>query len=100
MRDNWDSLRSFMEMVFQPRKIDRSGLWRAFDDNVLIYVQKQKELEAVECYYPYVLIEGKLVILDAAKKVWRERVTTRAADVAIEHISDLMRYDLPGPQRS
>jgi hypothetical protein len=69
-----------------------------------------------ECYYPakhYLLIDDKLAILDAAKKVWRERVTTvfpkqghyafdvailanfRPADVAIEHISDLMRYDLP-----
>jgi FMN phosphatase YigB (HAD superfamily) len=104
------------DAVFQPRKIDRSGLWRAFDDNVLIYVHKQKELVAVERLYPaqhYVLIDDKLSILDAAKKVWRERVTTvfpkqghyafdvailanyPPADVTIEHISDLMKYDLP-----
>jgi FMN phosphatase YigB (HAD superfamily) len=109
------------DAVFQPRKIDRSGLWRAFDDNVLIYVHKQKELVAVERLYPakhYVLIDDKLAILDAAKKVWRERVTTvfpkqghyafdvailanyRPADVTIEHISDLMKYDLPALHRS
>jgi hypothetical protein len=99
--------------VFQPRKIDRSGLWRAFDDNVSIYVHKQKELEAIERSYPakhYVLIDDKLAILDAAKEVWRERVTTvfpkqghyafdeailanhRPADITIARIDDLMKY--------
>jgi FMN phosphatase YigB (HAD superfamily) len=109
------------DALFQPRKIDRSGLWRAFDDNVLIYVHKQKELEAVERSYPakhYVLIDDKLAILDAAKKVWGEKVTTvfpkqghyafdaailanyRTADITIESIADLMKYDLPALRRS
>jgi FMN phosphatase YigB (HAD superfamily) len=109
------------DAVFQPRKINRSGLWCAFDDNVLIYVHKRKELEAIERSYPanhYVLIDDKLAILDAAKKVWRERVTTvfprqghyasdtsilanyRAADITIERIADLMKYDLRALRRS
>jgi FMN phosphatase YigB (HAD superfamily) len=109
------------DAVFQPRKIDRSGLRRAFDDNVLIYVHKQKELGSVERLYPsehYVLIDDKLAILDAAKMVWRERVTTvfpkqghyafdgailanyRPADITIESIADLMKYDFTALRRS
>ena len=55
------------DAVFQPNKIDRSGLERAFDSNVLIYVHKEKELDAVERAHParhYVLIDDKLTILD------------------------------------
>jgi hypothetical protein len=67
------------DAVFQPRKVERSGLWRAVDDRVLIYIHKECELESVELLYPadhYVLIDDKLRILDAVKKIWRERVTT------------------------
>jgi hypothetical protein len=65
--------------VFQPRKVERSGLWRAVDNRVLIYVHKERELEYVERLYPanhYVLIDDKLRILAAVKKAWRDRVTT------------------------
>jgi FMN phosphatase YigB (HAD superfamily) len=67
------------DAVFQPRKVERSGLWRAFDDRVLIYVHKEQELADVERLYPadhYVLIDDKLRILDAVKKIWGQRVTT------------------------
>src|ERR1700750_3154931 len=67
------------DAVFQPRKVERSGLWRAVDDRVLIYVHKECELEYVERLYPanhYVLIDDKLRILAAVKKIWGERVTT------------------------
>jgi len=67
------------DAVFQPRKIERSGLWQAFDDRVLIYVHKEQELDDVERVYPadhYVLIDDKLRILAAVKKIWGERVTT------------------------
>src|SRR6516225_4327429 len=67
------------DAVFQPRKIDRSGLWAAFDGRVLIYVHKEQELADVEQFYPakrYVIIDDKLRILDAIKKVWGERITT------------------------
>jgi FMN phosphatase YigB (HAD superfamily) len=109
------------DAVFQPRKIDRSGLWRAFDGNVLIYVHKETELGDVERWHParhYVLIDDKLRILDAAKRVWGDRITTvfpkqghyaldasglkdiPPADVTIDRIGDLLRYDLPTLGRS
>jgi len=98
------------DAVFQPRKIDRSGLWAAFDGRVLIYVHKEQELADVERFYPakrYVMIDDKLRILNAVKKVWSERVTTvfprqghyaqdpqflagcRPADIQLDHISQL-----------
>src|SRR5262249_17567543 len=67
------------DAVFQPRKVERSGLSHAFDDHVLIYIHKEEELAAVERLYPanhYVLIDDKLRILSAVKKIWGERVTT------------------------
>ena len=67
------------DAVFQPRKIERSGLWAAFEDRVLIYVHKEQELAEVERLYPakrYVMIDDKLRILNAVKQVWGERVTT------------------------
>jgi FMN phosphatase YigB (HAD superfamily) len=109
------------DAVFQPRKIDRSGLWRAFDDQVLIYVHKEKELDDVERLSPakrYVLIDDKLSILDAVKKLWGDRVTTifpkqghyaldaaalaglPPADIEIGRIGDLMEFDLSGLRRA
>jgi FMN phosphatase YigB (HAD superfamily) len=105
------------DVVFQPRKVERSGLLDATERNVLIYIHKEVELEDVERRYPaerYVLIDDKLRILDAVKKVWGNRVTTvfprqghyasdpkalegyRPADVTIERIGELLRYDLAG----
>jgi haloacid dehalogenase-like hydrolase len=103
------------DAVFQPRKVERSGLWRAFDDHVLIYIHKEQELGDVERFYPaehYVLIDDKLRILAAVKKIWGERVTTifpkqghyahdpktlaefPAADIELAKIADLMTCDL------
>jgi FMN phosphatase YigB (HAD superfamily) len=67
------------DAVFQPRKIERSGLMEAVESNILIYIHKEHELEDVEKRYPadhYVLIDDKVRILDAVKKVWGKRVTT------------------------
>jgi FMN phosphatase YigB (HAD superfamily) len=67
------------DAVFQPRKAERSGLMEIFDENVLIYIHKEENLDDVEKRYPadhYVLIDDKLRILDAIKKIWKERVTT------------------------
>lgn len=104
------------DAVFQPRKVERSGLWRAFNNHVLIYVHKEQELEDVERFYPadhYVLIDDKLRILAAVKKHWGERVTTvfpkqghyahdqnvlseyPSADIEIAEIRELVAYDLP-----
>jgi FMN phosphatase YigB (HAD superfamily) len=67
------------DVVFQPRKIERSGLLDAVEGQVLIYVHKEHELDDVERRYPaehYVLIDDKLRILATIKGIWGERVTT------------------------
>jgi len=101
------------DVVFQPRKVERSGLFEAVEGRVLIYIHKEQELEDVERRYPaahYVLIDDKVRILTAVKKAWGKRVTTvfprqghyaHAADVAsyaapditVERIDDLTGYD-------
>lgn len=104
------------DVVFQPLKVDRSGLFEAVDGNVLIYVHKENELDDVKKRFParhYVLIDDKLRILTAVKKLWRNRVTTvfirqghyafdpkvlatyPPADVHIDHIGDLLHADIP-----
>lgn len=103
------------DVVFQPRKVEHAGLAKVADGNVLIYIHKEEALEDVERRFPaehYVLVDDKLRILDAVKKIWGERVTTvlprqgqyahdakvisalPPADVTIEHIGDLLQYDL------
>src|ERR1051325_11415405 len=67
------------DVVFQPRKVERSGLYEAVEGNVLIYVHKEQELEDVEQRYTadhYVLVDDKLRILAAVKRIWGDRVTT------------------------
>lgn len=67
------------DVVFQPRKVDRSGLHKAVDGHVLIYVHKENDLADVEARYRaahYVVVDDKLAILTAIKKVWGSRVTT------------------------
>jgi hypothetical protein len=67
------------DVVFQPRKIERSGLYEAVDRNILIYVHKEQELEDVERRYPsahYVMVDDKLWLLHAMKTHWGSRVTT------------------------
>jgi len=104
------------DAVFQPRKVERSGLWRTFDGRVLIYIHKEEELDDVARLYPadhYVMIDDKLRILSAVKKIWGERVTTvfpkqghyaldpeilaecPPADIELAKIGDLVSYDLP-----
>ncbi len=104
------------DIVFQPRKIERSGLLAAVEGRVLIYVHKERELDDVERRYPadhYVLVDDKLGILAAVKAAWGARVTTvfprqghyardpknlaayPPADIGIERIGDLLGYDLP-----
>ncbi len=65
--------------MFQPRKVERSGLFDAVDKRVLIYIHKEHELDDVERRYPadhYVLVDDKIRILTAVKKIWGERLTT------------------------
>jgi FMN phosphatase YigB (HAD superfamily) len=103
------------DAVFQPRKVERSGLWRAFDGHVLIYVHKEQELDDVQRFYPadhYVLIDDKPRILSAVKSIWGDAVTTvfprqghyafdadeiskyPPADIELAAIGKLLEHDL------
>lgn len=67
------------DVVFQPRKVSRSGLWEAVEGRVLIYIHKEQMLDDVERRFPagrYVLVDDKLRILTAVKAAWGDRVTT------------------------
>jgi FMN phosphatase YigB (HAD superfamily) len=67
------------DVVFQPRKVWRSGLYEAFNGSIMIYVHKEFELDDVERRFPadhYVLIDDKIRILTAVKQIWGTRVTT------------------------
>ena len=67
------------DVVFQPRKIRRAGIFDAVNGNVLIYVHKEHELDDVQRRYPadhYVLVDDKVRILAAVKKIWGSSVTT------------------------
>ena len=67
------------DVVFQPRKVQRSGLWDAVEGRVLIYLHKEQMLDDVEQLYParhYVMVDDKLRILAAMKEVWGMRLTT------------------------
>ena len=67
------------DVVFQPRKVERSGLWGAVDGEVLIYVHKEQMLDDVAARYPaseYVMVDDKIRILAAMKAVWGARLTT------------------------
>ena len=67
------------DVVFQPRKVERSGIFEAVEGHVLIYIHKEQSLDDVERRYPaehYVLVDDKPRILAAIKKLWGNRVTT------------------------
>ena len=104
------------DVVFQPRKVARSGLLDAVEGHVLIYIHKEQMLDDVERRYPaghYVMVDDKLRVLASMKTVWGRRLTTvfvrqghyardpnvlaayPAADVSIERVGDLADGDLP-----
>ena len=103
------------DVVFQPRKVERSGLWDAVDGNVLIYIHKEEMLDDVEARFParrYVMVDDKLRILDAMRSAWGDRLATvfprqghyaldpgiRAryapADLTLERIGELAECDI------
>src|SRR5689334_4320516 len=105
------------DVVFQPRKVERSGISECVDGNVLIYIHKEKELDDVEHRFPaahYVLVDDKLRILTEVKKIWGKKVTTvfprqghyaldaklvaslPPADITIGRIGELLNFDLQG----
>lgn len=103
------------DVVFQPRKVRRSGLWEAVSGRVLIYIRKENMLDSIQRQHParhYVMVDDKLRILAAMKQVLQHRLTTvfprqghyaldpavvaayPAADLSIECIGDLLEADI------
>jgi FMN phosphatase YigB (HAD superfamily) len=103
------------DVVFQPRKVERSGLLEAVEGHVLVYVHKEHELADVSRRYParhYVVVDDKLRLLNAIKKIWHTRVTTvfvrqghyaldpkilaacPPADITLERIGGLLECEL------
>jgi FMN phosphatase YigB (HAD superfamily) len=103
------------DIVFQPRKIQRSGIWAAVEGRVLIYLHKEKMLEHMQQRYPakhYVMVDDKANLLAAMKSALGARLTTvfvrqghyalaaesksaePAPDLVIERIGDLLNHDL------
>lgn len=103
------------DAVFQPRKVRRSGVWKAVDGRVLIYIHKETMLDDIAEKYPaarYVMIDDKIRVLAAMKKTWPDRLTTvfvrqghyandqgivaqyPPADFEIENIAALLQPDL------
>ena len=101
------------DVVFQPQKVRRAGLWDAVGGNVLIYIHKEEMLGDVEARFPsdhYVFVDDKLRLCDAIKQTWGHRVTTvfprqghyatdpeiirkyPSADRTAERIADLLAY--------
>ena len=102
------------DVVFQPRKVQRSGLWDAVEGRVLIYVHKEQMLDDVVQRYParrYVMVDDKPYVLAAMKAIWNDRLTTvfvrqghyaldpaivaasPAADITIERIGELAHFE-------
>ena len=103
------------DVVFQPMKIIRSGLYAAASGHVMVFIHKEKELKQVEQHYParhYVMVDDKLRLLASIKAHWKNRVTTvfarqghyaaepqalamyPPADISVGHINELLDYSL------
>jgi FMN phosphatase YigB (HAD superfamily) len=102
------------DIVLQPRKLRRSGLWDAVEGRALIYVHKEHMLDDMALRFParhYVMVDDKVRVLAAMKAILGARLTTvfprqghyaldtatvsnyPAADRTIESIGDLLHED-------
>ena len=103
------------DIVFQPRKIQRSGIWEAVEGRVMIYLHKEKVLDHMQQRFPakhYVMVDDKANLLAAMKSVLGAQLTTvfvrqghyalaaesnsavPAPDLVIERIGDLLNHNL------
>ncbi|HXA35073.1 MAG TPA: hypothetical protein VNW26_01955 [Steroidobacteraceae bacterium] len=101
------------DIVFQPRKIQRSGIWDAVEGHVMIYLHKERVLDHMQQRYPaphYVMVDDKPNLLAAMKSILKDKLTTvfvrqghyalapdaaavtPAPDMTIERIGDLLNY--------
>ena len=103
------------DIIFQPRKIQRSGIWDAVDGHVLIYLHKERMLDAMQRRFPashYAMVDDKPQLLAAMKRALGGKLTTvfvrqghyaaesanavidPAPDMEIERIGDLLELRL------
>jgi hypothetical protein len=103
------------DVVFQPRKVQRSGLWDAVEGRVLMYIHKEQMLDDVKRRYPahhYIMVDDKLRVLAAMKRSWQYQLTAilprqghyacdpkivaayPAPDITVDRIGALVDYDL------
>jgi FMN phosphatase YigB (HAD superfamily) len=103
------------DIVFQPRKIRRSGIWDAVGGRVMIYLHKERVLDHMQKRYPadhYVMVDDKPILLAAMKSALKHTLTTvfvrqghyalapeskslePAPDMTIERIGDLIHHNL------
>lgn len=103
------------DIVFQPRKIQRSGIWEAVGGRVMIYLHKERVLDHMQQRYParhYVMVDDKPNLLAAMKSTLKSKLTTvfvrqghyalaaesnsvePAPDMIIERIGDLIDHHL------
>jgi FMN phosphatase YigB (HAD superfamily) len=103
------------DIVFQPRKIQRSGIWHAVEGRVMVYLHKERVLDHMQQRYPaarYVMVDDKPNLLAAMKSTLGDKLTTvfvrqghyarapesnsvkPAPDLTIERIEDLIDYNL------
>jgi FMN phosphatase YigB (HAD superfamily) len=102
------------DIVFQPRKIQRSGIWDAVGGRVMIYLHKERALDHMQQRYParhYVMVDDKPNLLAAMKSTLEGKLTTvfvrqghyalaaesksvePAPDMVVERIGDLINHD-------
>jgi FMN phosphatase YigB (HAD superfamily) len=103
------------DIIFQPRKIQHSGIWDAVEGRVMIYVHKERVLDHMQLRYPaahYVMVDDKPNLLAAMKSILKEKLTTvfvrqghyalapesdsvePAPDMTIPRIGDLIDHEL------
>jgi len=103
------------DIVFQPRKIQRSGISEAVGGRVMIYLHKERVLDHMQRRYParhYVMVDDKPNLLAAMKSILKGKLTTvfvrqghyalaaesnsvePAPDMSIERIGDLINHTL------
>ena len=101
------------DIVFQPRKIQRSGIWDAVEGRVMIYLHKERVLDHMQQRYPakhYVMVDDKPNLLAAMKTELKHKLTTvwvrqghyaiapesasvtPSPDMTIERIGDLIDH--------
>ena len=102
------------DVIFQPRKIQRSGIWDAVEGRVLIYLHKERMLDAMQRSFPashYVMVDDKPQLLAAMKRALGGKLTTvfvrqghyatesvnavidPAPDLTIQRIGDLLDHN-------